>query len=119
MYANWTTNPTFLTNLLRASRYKRRGTNMRGATLARWGGLGNHRYQVGFSGDVNFKSDAWKALAFQPYFTATASNVLHGYWSHDIVGPDDAELETRWIQWGTISPIMRIHDRGMGVGSCA
>ena len=40
------------------------------------------------------------ALAFQPYFSLTASNVLFGYWSHDIVGPhDDHELHTRWVQW--------------------
>ena len=49
----------------------------------RWGGLGNHRYQVGFSGDATI---TWKSLEFQPYFTATSSNVLYGYWSHDIGG---------------------------------
>jgi hypothetical protein len=27
-------------------------TNKRGVTFARWGGLGQHRYQHGFSGDV-------------------------------------------------------------------
>ncbi len=49
----------------------------------RWGGLGSHRYQIGFSGDtfINYAS-----LAFQPYFTATASNVCYGYWGHDIGG---------------------------------
>ena len=30
----------------------RRGDDRRSMVLARWGGLGNHRYQVGFSGDV-------------------------------------------------------------------
>ena len=49
----------------------------------RWGGLGNHRYQIGFSGDATI---TWKSLEFQPYFTATSSNVLYGYWSHDIGG---------------------------------
>jgi len=77
------------------------------------------RYQVGFSGDVDFGDNGWAALAFQPYFTATASNILHGYWSHDIIGPgNDDELETRWLQWGALSPINRLHDRGMGTGSC-
>jgi hypothetical protein len=38
--------------------------------LARWGGLGNHRYQVGFSGDV--QDLTWKSLAFQPYYSFTA-----------------------------------------------
>ena len=40
----------------------------------RWGGLGNHRYQIGFSGDAVI---SWKSLDFQPYFNATASNVLY------------------------------------------
>lgn len=77
----------------------------------RWGGLGNHRYQIGFSGDTyaNFPS-----LAFQPYFTATASNVGYGYWSHDIGGhqaqlSNDPERYLRWLQFGVFSPILRTH----------
>lgn len=78
----------------------------------RWGGLGNHRYQVGFSGDAVI---SWKSLDYQPYFTATASNVLYGYWSHDIGGHlslgegIDPEMYTRWLQFGAVSPIMRTH----------
>ena len=76
----------------------------------RWGGLGNHRYQIGFSGDV---VSVWESLAFQPKFTATAANVGYGYWSHDIGGhmPGEIspELYTRWIQWGSFSPILRTH----------
>ncbi|HUY93792.1 MAG TPA: TIM-barrel domain-containing protein, partial [Terracidiphilus sp.] len=49
----------------------------------RWGGLGNHRYQIGFSGDT---VSVWPSLAFQPWFTATAANVGYAYWSHDIGG---------------------------------
>ncbi|MCA1196555.1 glycoside hydrolase family 31 protein [Sphingomonas sp. R647] len=84
----------------------------------RWGGLGNHRYQIGFSGDAVI---TWDSLAYQPYFTATASNVLYGYWSHDIGGhmfadglaPEqrkiDPELYVRWMQFGAFSPILRTH----------
>jgi alpha-glucosidase (family GH31 glycosyl hydrolase) len=76
----------------------------------RWGGLGNHRYQIGFSGDT---ISVWDSLAFQPYFTATAANVGYGYWSHDIGGhmPGQVtpELYTRWIQFGVFSPILRTH----------
>lgn len=77
----------------------------------RWGGLGNHRYPIGFSGDTHA---TFPSLAFQPYFTATASNVGYGYWSHDIGGHDqagdnDAELYLRWIQYGVFSPILRTH----------
>lgn len=75
----------------------------------RWGGLGNHRYQIGFSGDV---IPAWDSLEFQVYFTSTASNVGYGFWSHDLGGHTQAvegELYTRWMQWGCWSPIMRSH----------
>lgn len=78
--------------------------------LSRWGGLGDHRYQIGFSGDV---ITDWSSLAFQPYFTATAANVGFGYWSHDIgghlPGTVSPELYTRWVQWGAFSPILRTH----------
>ena len=81
----------------------------------RWGGLGNHRYQIGFSGDAII---SWKSLAFQPYFTSCASNVLYGYWSHDIGGHMfkqgqktelDPELYTRWMHYGAFTPILRTH----------
>ncbi len=76
----------------------------------RWGGLGNHRYQIGFSGDT---VSVWDSLAFQPYFTATAANVGYAFWSHDIgghmPGPIEPELYLRWIQFGTFSPILRTH----------
>lgn len=78
----------------------------------RWGGLGNHRYQVGFSGDAVI---SWKSLDFQPYFNSTASNVLYGYWSHDLGGhigsQIDPEMYTRWLQFGALSPIMRTHSQ--------
>jgi len=83
----------------------------------RWGGLGNHRYQIGFSGDV---VSVWESLAFQPKFTATAANVGYGYWSHDIGGhmPGEIspELYARWIQWGVFSPILRTHVTKNGKG---
>ncbi|MBL0927731.1 MAG: DUF5110 domain-containing protein [Phycisphaerales bacterium] len=83
---------------------------LRPLVFSRWGGLGNHRYQIGFSGDTF--SD-WQSLAFQPPFTATAGNVGYAYWSHDIgghqPGPVDPELYIRWIQWGAFSPILRTH----------
>lgn len=78
--------------------------------FSRWGGLGNHRYPIGFSGDT-FVS--WRALAFQPYFTATAANVGYSWWSHDIgghmLGVEEPELYLRWVQYGVFSPILRLH----------
>ncbi|MFC2176686.1 TIM-barrel domain-containing protein, partial [Bacteroidota bacterium] len=58
---------------------------------------------------------SWKSLDFQPFFTATASNVGYGYWSHDIGGhiafgcKTKGELYLRWIQYGVFSPILRTH----------
>lgn len=80
----------------------------------RWGGLGSHRYQIGFSGDANISYDA---LAFEPYFTATASNVGYGYWGHDLGGhlftteslANDPNLLLRWLQFGVFTPIFRTH----------
>ncbi len=78
--------------------------------FSRWGGLGGHRYPIGFSGDT---FNDWPSLAFQPRFTATASNVCFAHWSHDIgghqPGPVEPELYTRWIQFGILSPIIRTH----------
>ena len=78
--------------------------------LSRYAGLGSHRYPLGFSGDT-FCS--WKSLAFQPYFTSTASNAGYSWWSHDIGGHQqgiqDDELYLRWIQFGVFSPINRLH----------
>ncbi len=78
--------------------------------FSRWGGLGNHRYPIGFSGDTHV---TWESLAFQPYFTATAANVNYGWWSHDIgghmYGEEEGELYARWVQFGVFSPILRLH----------
>lgn len=79
-------------------------------TFSRYAGPGSHRYPVGFSGDSII---SWKTLEFQPYFTATASNIGYGWWSHDIGGHmkgiKDDEMATRWLQFGIFSPIMRLH----------
>ncbi|KAK3233298.1 hypothetical protein CYMTET_56397 [Cymbomonas tetramitiformis] len=114
-------NPTIWTNKVRATDHVRRRNDKRGMVLARWGGYGSHRYQVGFSGDVITKGalDSWENLAFQPYFSLTATNVGFGFWSHDIVAPStDPELYTRWIQWGSYSGVFRSHDRGSSAGDC-
>ncbi len=78
--------------------------------FSRYAGPGSHRYPVGFSGDTII---SWASLQFQPYFTATASNIGYGWWSHDIGGHQrgekDDELSTRWLQYGVFSPIMRLH----------
>ena len=77
----------------------------------RWGGLGSHRYPIGFSGD---SFTTYGTLAWQPYFTATASNVGFGYWGHDLgghqqTGDNDPEIYLRWMQYGVFTPIFRTH----------
>lgn len=78
--------------------------------LSRYAGPGSHRYPIGFSGDSVI---SWESLTFQPYFTATASNIGYGWWSHDIgghmLGTYDEELQIRWMQFGVFSPINRMH----------
>ena len=83
-------------------------------TFSRYAEIGSHRYPLGFSGDT---AVTWDSLDFQPYFTSTASNVGFSWWSHDIGGhmsikgrgQHDYDLETRWVQYGVFSPILRLH----------
>lgn len=86
------------------------GPGSRPLTFSRYAGPGSHRYPIGFSGDTIV---SWESLKFQPYFTAMASNIGYGWWSHDIgghmFGYRDEELQARWYQLGTFSPICRLH----------
>ena len=105
---------TFWCNHIFFNDMVRKRTDRRPVIFHRWGGLGSHRYQIGFSGDalINFQT-----LGFQPYFTATASNVGYGYWGHDLGGHaftdesivNDPELVLRWIQFGVFTPIFCTH----------
>lgn len=88
----------------------KRDGKKRPLTLSRFAGSGSHRYPLGFSGDAAI---TWATLKFQPYFTATASNIGYSWWSHDIgghnLGRRDDEMYVRWVQFGVFSPIMRLH----------
>ena len=80
----------------------------------RWGGLGSHRYPLGFSGDTFI---TWASLEYQPEFTATSANVNYGYWGHDLGGHmfhkhkgfTNPERYTRWLQYGVFTPLYKIH----------
>ena len=107
-------NYTFWNDKVRQSRQKGPQAD-RPLIYHRWGGLGSHRYQLGFSGDTY---DEWDVLEFLPYFTATASNVGYGYWGHDIGGHmqlrnhqrvREPEMYTRWMQFGVFTPIFKTH----------
>lgn len=87
-----------------------RESDRRPLILSRFAEAGSHRYPLGFSGDT---AQNWSSLKFQPYFTATASNIGYTWWSHDIgghhMGKKDDELYTRWVQYGIFSPVNRLH----------
>ncbi|MBQ8803931.1 MAG: DUF5110 domain-containing protein [Tyzzerella sp.] len=100
--------PLWMLNHLHIADIKRNGK--RPMFFSRFSGPGSQRYPVGFSGDTYV---TWASLDFQPYFTATSSNVGYSWWSHDIGGHmggyRDGELITRWMQLGVFSPINRLH----------
>ena len=52
----------------------------------------------------------WESLAFQPYFTSTASNIGYTWWSHDIGGHMrgyyDEDLALRWLQFGVLARLI-------------
>lgn len=100
--------PLWMLNHLHIADIKRNGK--RPMFFSRYSGVGSHRYPVGFSGDTYV---TWASLDFQPYFTATSSNVGYSWWSHDIGGHRsgyrDEDLSVRWLQLGVFSPINRLH----------
>lgn len=100
--------PLWMLNHLHIADIKRNGK--RPMFFSRYSGPGSQRYPVGFSGDTYV---TWASLDFQPYFTATSSNVGYSWWSHDIGGHmggyRDEDLATRWLQLGVFSPINRLH----------
>eukprot|EP01052_Picozoa_sp_SAG31_P038532 SAG31_NODE_5169_length_2702_cov_1.711103_5_plen_222_part_00 len=73
----WTDSPqvTTFTNELYV-RYPGTKKGKRTINFSRYGGLGNHRTPVGFSGDTLRK---WDTLAYQTYFTSRAANVGFGW----------------------------------------
>ncbi len=109
-------NHTFFYDKIRKNKGKDLTEASRPFIYHRWGGLGSHRYQLGFSGDTYIE---WDVLKFLPWFTSTASNVGYGYWGHDIGGHyqkkgkthlgTDPEMYTRWLQYGVFTPIFKTH----------
>jgi len=102
---------TFWLNHVFYNDMKKNRPDRRPMIFHRWGGLGSHRYPLGFSGDT---WATFPTLAFQVYYNSTASNVAYGYWGHDLgghnqAGANDPELYLRWIQFGVFSPLTRTH----------
>ncbi len=90
-------------------------TEKRPVILSRYGGIGNHRYPLQFTGDT---ASQWEVLQSQVDMTARGGNVGNSYLSHDIggfVGEEfwdgkvNPELYVRWVQFGCFSPVVRMH----------
>jgi alpha-glucosidase (family GH31 glycosyl hydrolase) len=87
-----------------------RQTRKRAFILSRYGGWGSERYPGFFTGDAYSQ---WRVLAYEVAYTARGGNVLVPYISNDIGGFHGAkipfDLYARWIEFGTFSPILRMH----------
>jgi hypothetical protein len=87
-----------------------RQTGKRAFILSRYGGWGSERYPGFFTGDAYSE---WRVLAYEVAYTARGGNVLVPYISNDIGGFHGAkipfDLYARWIEFGTFSPILRMH----------
>jgi oligosaccharide 4-alpha-D-glucosyltransferase len=85
--------------------------------LGRSGYAGMQRYATfPWSGDV---SRSWDAYRAQPMIMLGAGLCGIGYMHSDLGGftggPKDPELYRRWLQFGTFSPIMRVHGDAEGI----
>jgi len=85
----------------------------RGMYLARYGGLGSHRYGGFFTGDTEVCYDI---LKLECEFNIRGANLGLNYISHDMGGfftkkcdLIDRELYIRWVQFGVFNPILRFH----------
>lgn len=88
--------------------YSKQG-ELRGTGFSRWGGWGDHRHPIQFSGDA---VGNWNMLNFEVKLTTTSGNAGCFFWAHDIGGfydGLDSELYTRWTQFGLLNSSLRIH----------
>jgi len=92
----------------------------RGMLMARYGGLGSHRYGVYFTGDTYSE---WEVLATECEFNIRAGMAGINYISHDIGGFSralaplaDPDLYVRWLEFGVFNPVLRLHS-APGCGS--
>lgn len=90
--------------------------NTRGISYSRWGGWGDHRYPINFSGDA---TGNWDVLGFEVKLSQTGGNGGCYFWVHDTGGFHgiyDPELHVRWSQFGALTAALRVHaSRGKGL----
>jgi hypothetical protein len=101
-----------LKNIAWLNQYYSRHSSTKGLrpqSFSRWGGWGDHRNPIHFSGDAR---TTWPMLEFEVAFNATSANVGLFFWSHDIGGhwgPRNDETMTRWVQFGATTAALRVH----------
>lgn len=86
-----------------------------GMIYSRYGGLGDQKYPIFFSGDT---AALWETLRYEVENTVVSGNSMCFFWAHDIGGffePEerrDGELFVRWVQFGAMSAAMKLHSTG-------
>lgn len=83
----------------------------RGISFSRWGGWGDQKHPICFSGDT--LSD-WSILEYEVKFTITSSNAGCFFWGHDtggFYGDRNAEMYVRWTQFTAFSACLRVHSQ--------
>jgi len=80
--------------------------------FSRAGGFGTQRYPFHFTGDT---WSQWEVLQSQVEYTCRAGHLGRSFITHDIGGhmsPGtfiDPELYCRWVQFGALTPLFRLH----------
>lgn len=87
-------NPQLWNNIV-VHNHQKYARGVRGQAFSRFGGVGNHRYPHGFSGDT-FMHEV--ALYWQVKTTQTAANVLWGYWSRKFTAQCARKAATRALR---------------------
>ena len=86
--------------------------NKRGLGFSRWGGWGDQKRPIHFSGDI---MSSWETLKFEVSFTVNSGNTGCFFWAHDLggfYGERNPEQYARWVQFGITNASLRIHSCG-------
>lgn len=92
-----------------------RKNGKRGENYSRWGGLGDQKHPMYFSGD---SVALYETLKFEIENTAASSNSMCFWWGHDIGGfsavdtERNPELYIRWVQFGITTAAVKLHSAG-------
>ncbi len=105
----------FWTNHVYWDHINRRCPERRPVILSRAPGFGAHRYPFHFTGDTYSQ---WEVLKHVVEYTLRAGHMGQSFVTHDIGGHlspflyIDPELYCRWVQFGVLSPLLRLHSSG-------